>query len=142
MKKILAVGIILLFLGSSIPALAQTKEYARPVSPTRNFNTSTSTFEFSSIRGGFGIKAVLKNCGENTTDAEWFIYVNGFCFNNRFQSYIPSIGPGQNVTIKTGIILGFGIVTIYVLAWNGVSQTDKYLQGRQYLFYTDIFHYR
>ena len=34
MKKILIVGIILLFLGSSIPALAQNKEHIRPLSHT------------------------------------------------------------------------------------------------------------
>ena len=99
MKKILVVGIILLFIGSSIPALAQTKESTRPLSHT--------LYVGGSGPGNYsGIQEAINNATEGDTV---FVY-HGFYtdyYEEQLASYyilkrINLIGENQTNTILDG----------------------------------------
>jgi len=68
-----------------------------------------------SIKGGLGVKAVIKNDG--TTDANnipWQIHVEGGMLGmiNKTVNGTVDIPAGDTVTVKTGLLLGFGPFSI------------------------------
>jgi thermitase len=73
-----------------------------------------SSVEFKII-GGLGVKAVITNNG--TTDANnipWQIHVEGGIFKmiNKTVNGTIDIPAGKSVTVKTGMLLGFGAISI------------------------------
>ena len=73
-----------------------------------------------SIAGGLGISAVIKNEGTAAgTNVTWTIHVTGGILgliNKTKSDTITSLAVGEELTIKSGILFGFGAITITVTA--------------------------
>ena len=75
--------------------------------------------EISTITGGFGVKAVIKNIGTGAaTNVEWTIALDGklVFLGKSSPGTIPSIAAGAESSIKSKLILGFGKTNIVVSA--------------------------
>jgi hypothetical protein len=78
--------------------------------------------KIDNIHGGFGIKATIQNTGNQAfTNINWSIKLDGNAFivwpRNRIKTgTIPTLEPGEEVTIKTGLIIGLGKTDIIVAA--------------------------
>jgi hypothetical protein len=68
------------------------------------------------ILGGLGISAVITNNGDlAATDVAWSIITEGTVFIGKEKSgTIATLNPGEEITVKTGPMLGFGVVTVTV----------------------------
>ena len=91
-----------------------------------------------SITGGLGVTAVIKN--EGTAAAEnvaWTLSVTGGILgliNKNKGDTIASLGPGQEQTVKSGLIIGLGTIYVTVTA---ASDTET-VQGKQFIIFTTI----
>ena len=68
------------------------------------------------IMGGLGISAVIANIGDlATTDIAWSITADGFIiFGGNNSGILQILYPNDEITIKTGPMLGFGVITVTV----------------------------
>jgi len=78
------------------------------------------------ITGGIGVSAVIKNDGNAAaTDVDWSITTEGTVFIGKEKSgTIATLNPGDEVTIKTGLMLGFGAITVTVKADTATKSQD------------------
>ena len=70
--------------------------------------------EFS---GGFGLTILFKNTGTIVCEnIIWDVYISdGFCvFKQNASGFISRFSPGEQVTVKTGILPGLGKATVTV----------------------------
>jgi hypothetical protein len=99
--------------------------------------------EISDIKGGIGVKATVKNVGEApATNANWQMTVTGGILgfiDVQKSGTESSLAVGAEVTAKSGLILGFGPLTIEVSANcdEGASDSADAI-GRQLLFFSLI----
>ena len=88
--------------------------------------------EIESIRGGIGISATVKNnVSQPLTNILWEISVSGgLIFKTTGMSgTIPSLAAGNQTSIKTGLILGIGRITISVTVGDGTKTATAFLLG-------------
>jgi hypothetical protein len=81
--------------------------------------------EITDIAGGFGVSVVIENTGTgDATDVQWSIDVEGglVLLGGHTEGIIPILIAGDNISIKTGFVLGLGSVTITASA-DEVSST-------------------
>jgi len=101
-------------------------------------------FEIREIKGGlFNIKTVIANRGTaDAADVTWqiTIYGNGFVLRGKETTgTITTLPMGKEQTLSTGMILGFGDVTIMVIIYNhDAAPLMKKFSGRLVLFYIKI----
>ncbi len=85
------------------------------------------------MSGGLSVSAVIQSVGtENATDIDWSIHVKGGMFgfiNKTVSDTIPTLPVGEEVTVSTGIILGFGKVAVTVKAGNVERNATGYVFG-------------
>jgi hypothetical protein len=68
-----------------------------------------------SIAGGLGVKAIIKNNGtSDVTGVGWQIHVEGGILGmiNKTVNGTIDIPAGETITVKTGLLFGFGAITI------------------------------
>ncbi|UCF50635.1 MAG: S8 family serine peptidase [Thermoplasmatales archaeon] len=97
-------------------------------------------FQVDSVEGGFfKLKAVLKNNGEEElTCVEWSINLEGGAFIGKQSSGQVDIPPGGEITIQSGLIIGFGETDITVTA-NVPECSDTVNKGGfVYLIYIQV----
>lgn len=65
----------------------------------------------------YGFTMIIKNIGDsNCTNVKWSITLDGgiILLGRETSGTILCIPPGENVTVRSGLILGFGITTITI----------------------------
>ncbi len=81
-----------------------------------------------SISGGIGVSATIKNIGDATAENfEWSIVSEGTVFLGGEKSGTETLDPGDSITVKTGLMLGFGNIDITVTADTAVEQASAKL---------------
>ena len=78
-----------------------------------------------SISGGIGVSAVLKNNGDGAAENfAWSIVSDGTVFVGGEKTGTGTLAPGATMTIKTGLMLGFGAITVTVKADTATKSQD------------------
>ena len=121
MKKIIVVGIILLFLGSSVPALAKTHS-SLPETIISSISTSSEDYQvyigagiigmYGERKFGLGYHMSVQNTGDtNITGAyyENFTTLSGKVIGNSYNTF--SLGPGIGTGPGSAILLVFHPIT-------------------------------
>jgi hypothetical protein len=90
-----------------------------------------------SIDGGIGVKAIITN--EATTDANsvpWQIHVEGGMLEmiNKTVNGTGNIPAGESVTVKTGLLLGFGAISITAK----VADEEQTAMGTQLIIFSMV----
>jgi len=78
------------------------------------------------MKGGIGVSAVIMNNGDAAaTNVAWTITTAGTVFIGKEKSgTIATLNPGDEVTIKSGLMLGFGAITVTVKAGTATKSQD------------------
>jgi len=78
------------------------------------------------ITGGIGVSAVITNTGDAAaTNLAWSINTEGTVFIGKEKSgTIATLEPGASTTIKSGLMLGFGAITVKVSAGDATKSQD------------------
>ena len=90
-----------------------------------------------SIGGGFGIYATIKNNGTtNVSDIPWQIYVEGGILNriSKIVNGTIDIAANWSKTVKTGMLFGFGPITITIK----VADNEKTTKGMQLIVFSMV----
>jgi hypothetical protein len=102
---------------------------------TVNFNEFCKGIEWvpisiENIDGGWGISAILKNNGEQSTDVDWSINVAGnLLFLGSETSGTKTIFPNEEIKIKSSLLMGFGPADITVNAKGVTKKASCFLLG-------------
>ena len=90
------------------------------------------------ISGGLGVSAVIKNDGElDASEVDWSITVTGGIFgliNKTVTGNISSLPAGEEVIVKSGLLLGIGSINITVQAESEI----KTATGKQIIIFTTV----
>jgi hypothetical protein len=80
------------------------------------------------IAGGLGIKVTLSNIGNaDAIEVPWSIVIDGRVFSGAEKSGTVTLAPGASTTVSTGIILGFGPITITITVGTVTKTADAKL---------------
>ena len=121
MKKILVVGIVLLFLGSSVPVLAQTKEHSRPLSHIL-YVGGTGSGNYSKIQDAI----------DNASNGDTVFVFHGTYYENVvINTTINLIGENKNTTI----IDGKRISNVVVLNVDNIKISNFAMQNCSWHYY-------
>lgn len=87
-------------------------------------------FDIKSVSGGFGVTAELENVGTgDATDVEWSISLEGGLILLGGKEGMVSIASGATETVKTGLVLGFGITLIKIIFDDLEDRRDAFILG-------------
>ena len=90
------------------------------------------------ISGGLGVSADIKNIGfADATDVSWAMTVTGGFFgliNKNKSGVIPTLTVDATETVKSGILLGFGPITVTVIA----GEDTESASGMQIIIFSRI----
>jgi len=95
-----------------------------------NVGIPAAVISIEEIKGGFGVKATLKNIGELAgEDIPWSISLSGLVFIGGEKTGTIDLAPGETTTIKSGLVFGFGPTTITVNAGGTVASAQGFIIG-------------
>jgi len=109
--------------------------------PLTVFIVDVPILEICDITGGFGVNAVIRNRGTDVTGVDWSITLDGGCIfmGKETSGRIILIPAGEEVTVSSKLILGFGKTLITVSAEKiGVSSDTKKVDAFMFLFFIKI----
>jgi hypothetical protein len=104
-------------------------DWSEPLSVTIN---AQPRLNITMIKGGLGVSVTLhNNINESLSNVTWTINLNGglILHSQGTNGVIPNIPAGQDTTIKSGFILGFGRITITVSAIEATKTANGLLIG-------------
>ncbi len=90
-----------------------------------------------SIKSGLGVKVVITNSGsEDASGVPWFIRVDGGVLGliKKTAEGTVDVPAGDSTTVRTGIVLGFGPITITAR----VAATEKTATGTQFIVFSMV----
>jgi len=128
--------------GFSIALDGDTALFAASQDDDNGFN-SGSAYIFTRFHltfdttGGLGVKAVIKNNGtSDVTDIPWQIHVEGGMLGmiNKTVNGTVDIPAGKSVTVKTGMLLGFGAISIVAR----VADEEQTATGTQIIIFSMV----
>jgi len=106
----------------------ETNLFGDPTLKITESHTQSPEIVIESITGGIGESAVIKNIGDATADNfDWSIVSTGAVFIGGEKTGTTTLTPGESVTIKTGLMLGFGPIAITVTADTATKTTNAKL---------------
>jgi hypothetical protein len=90
-----------------------------------------AVIEIKTISGGFGISAVIRNIGVvDAVKVNWSISLQGLVFfGKETGGAVLQIAPNGERTVKTGLVLGLGTITITVKAADAEKNATAFLLG-------------
>ncbi len=95
-----------------------------------NVGIPAAVISIEEIKGGFGVKATLKNIGEMAgEDIPWSISLSGLVFIGKEKTGTIDLAPDETATIKSGLVFGFGPTTITVNAGGTVANVNGFIIG-------------
>jgi hypothetical protein len=122
MKKIIVVGVILLFLGSSVPALAKTHS-SLPKTIISSISTSSEDYQvyigaginrmYGEGKFGWGWHMTVQNTGDTNITGAWYENIttlSGEVIGNGYSTF--SIQPGVGEGIGSVTLLDFHPITL------------------------------
>jgi hypothetical protein len=112
MKQLLAVGVIVLFIASSLCVVGQKNEHI-------SINSSEGwIIDISEISGGLFIKAEILNGHHiNLTNVEWSISIEqGYIFYGREKTGVIEVIPCYDKAEIKSFVFGFGTIKILIHA--------------------------
>jgi len=116
-----------------------TSDWSTPLAVTIAPMQQLPNLTVEQFKGGFGLSAVVTNIGNAVaTNVNWSIVLDGkLIFKGKnTNGVIPSIEPNGSVTIKTGLILGFGKTNIVATATASEGATyTEYGTARVFLIF-------
>lgn len=123
--------------GSFIVTLTVTDRENASDTLTKSIQVFESPVEINfSITGGFGVSILITNNGEeDAMDVPWLIHVEGGALGlitKTAEGIIDSISAGQSTTMKTGMFLGLGPISITAR----VGALEKTAQGKQVIIFS------
>lgn len=80
--------------------------------------TDKPVLEITEIKGGFGVKAIIKNIGNVTaTNVYWSIFLEGgLVILGKKMGFVSSLSPGDSTIIRLLLLFGIGKPTITITA--------------------------
>ena len=89
--------------------------------------------------GFFKAKAIIKNNGDETaSNVKWTMSLDGGAMIGSESNGEVNIPAGEEVTVESGLILGFGRTKITVTAEYPVCSDEKNNGGFIYIFYVHV----
>jgi len=147
LKKGFALIVIVLFIGVSSIPLIGSKSVEKSSMPTFDEIDDTSgcdcelgcELEIELIFGRYGITMIIKNIGDSDcTNVKWSITFDGgiILLDKETTGIIICIPPGENATVSSGLIIGFGrtIITVSVECAE-VPSVTKEIEAFIFLFF-------
>jgi hypothetical protein len=101
-----------------IKAKARDNESVQSVwSPPYPVNIDMPLLDIDTISGGlFKVNAIIKNTGGvEATDVNWKIALDGGAFIGKETTGIDTIPTGEDITVSSNIILGFGPTAVFLV---------------------------
>jgi subtilisin family serine protease len=89
------------------------------------------------IKGGLGVKMVITNNGKSDlTNLRWEIHADGglYWMINKTKNGTIDIPAGESITVKTGMLLGLGALSIRAR----IAHIEKFANGTQLFFFTMV----
>ena len=124
--------------GQFTGGIDEVRIYNRALSPAEITNLNSVLLE-STMRGGIGIHIKVKNEGTaNAMNVTWHLTVTGGPLHRvrlNETGVFPSIAPGEQLTMKSAMFLGFGHITIKVQVGDEVIVAN----GKKLLIFTIIY---
>jgi len=120
-KKIISVFICLLFMGM-IPVASGMNNHKDKIFDNNRIEDMPSPVievELTQDVYSYSITAVIKNVGDaDATKVNWSITLDGgfILFGRVTTGRMMVIPLGENATVRSGLVIGFGIVTITITA--------------------------
>lgn len=80
--------------------------------------TEKPVLEITEIKGGFGVKATIKNIGNvSATNIYWGMYLEGgHAVLGKKNGFVKQLRPNRSTTIRMFRIFGFGETTLEIIA--------------------------
>jgi hypothetical protein len=110
----------------------ETNLFGDPSLKITESDSQSAELVIQSISGGVGVSAVVKNTGNAAaTNVAWTIASTGTIFVGKEKTGTATLAPGASVTIKSGLMLGFGSITTTVTA----GTATRTASGKLLLFF-------
>jgi len=100
--------------------------------------SQSATYDLAfEVKGGLGVKLKITNNGNvDATDVNWQVHIEGGALKriNKTMDDTVDILVGKTQTVRTGLLIGFGSITITAR----VIHDEKIVEGKQFIIFTVV----